>query len=225
MPICMGTEHLAGVAESSPMYKMKFDAKWLAEDTVKEIVKTAWQKAHQCGLYPSVTDKLFFVHKDLHTWDRKILKGPRACLRKAQNEFESLMRLPFSTDVSIKQNKLAVYIENLLEQDEIYWAQRGRVSWLRRGDRNTSYFQHIALPRRKRNLIKLLKTDNGGLVEGNDNMKPSINEYFSSLFTSNVGDPGPSLLGSIKPLVSRPMNDMLTSPYTRDEVRKALFQI
>lgn len=41
-PICLDMEHLAGVADSSPIYKMKFEARWLSEETVEEVVKTAW---------------------------------------------------------------------------------------------------------------------------------------------------------------------------------------
>lgn len=40
-PICLDTDHLSGVADSSPVFKMKFEARWLDEDTVEETVKTA----------------------------------------------------------------------------------------------------------------------------------------------------------------------------------------
>lgn len=100
----------------------------------------AWQKANHRGLCYSAKGKIDEVLTDLQVWDKQVLKGPRTRLRKAQKDLEALTRLPFSTEVSMKQKELAVLIENLLEQDEIYWAQRGRVSWLRRGDRNSSYF-------------------------------------------------------------------------------------
>ena len=120
---------------------------------------------------------------DLHVWDKQVLKGPHARLRKAQKDLEALTRLPFSTEVSMKQKELAVLIENLLEQDEIYWAQRARVSWLRRGDQNSSYFQHFASARRRRNLIKKLKGVGNVWIEGNlYNLKPLIRDYFSGLF-------------------------------------------
>jgi hypothetical protein len=49
---------------------------------------------------------------------------------------------------------LAKEIEGLLEQEEIYWAQRSRLNWLQHGDKNTSYFQHFENDRRKRKMIK-----------------------------------------------------------------------
>jgi hypothetical protein len=45
------------------------------------------------------------------------------------------------TDESIsKQQEIQLKMENLLEQEELYWVQRGRVNWLRHGDQNTAFF-------------------------------------------------------------------------------------
>jgi hypothetical protein len=157
-PICLDTYHLAGVAEQRPSYGRKFEVRWLAEETVEEVVKTAWRKAAQRGIGPDIGAKLTVVHQDLHAWDRMALKEPRSRLRKAQRELESLTKASPTSDVRMQQKELSLFIENLLEQDEIYWAQRGKVSWLRRGDRNTAYFHQFASARRWKNLIKKLKS-------------------------------------------------------------------
>ena len=89
--------------------------------------------------------------------------------------------------IKLQQKELSLLIENLLEQEEIYWAQRGKVSWLCRGDRNTTYFYHSASARRRRKLIKKFKNSDDIWVEGNDNLKPLIRDYFHGLFTSDMG--------------------------------------
>ena len=114
------------------------------------------------------------VHRDLHEWDRKVLKGPPIRLNEAQKELEKLMQVPFTNEVRSRQKELSVLIENLLDQEEIFWAQRGNVRWLRRGDRNSQYFHNFASARKRRNLIKKLKDNNNGWVEGNDNLNPLI---------------------------------------------------
>lgn len=43
--IFLDTEHLVGVAERRTSFRIKFEAHWLAEETVEEIVKSTWQKA------------------------------------------------------------------------------------------------------------------------------------------------------------------------------------
>ena len=135
-------------------------------------------KAVVQGLCPSAQEKLEEVHKELHAWDRKVLKGPRTRLRTTQKELDKLMRSTYTAETRIKQKDLTLLIENLLEQEEIYWVQRGHVNWLCRGDRKTKYFSQFASARRRWNLIKKLKDNNNGWVEGNDNLKPLIFGYF-----------------------------------------------
>lgn len=62
-------------------------------------------------------------------------------------------------------------------------------------------------------------------MEGNGNLRPRVGDYFSSMFTSSAGEVDHGLLSSVKPLVAQDMNELLVAPYTREDVRKALFQI
>ena len=94
-PICLDTDYLAGVAAPRPRDGRKFEARWLAEEAVDEVVKTAWQKAVVRGLCPTASEKLAAVHRDIHMWDRKVLKGPRNRVKSAQKELEELIRTPY----------------------------------------------------------------------------------------------------------------------------------
>jgi hypothetical protein len=70
-----------------------------------------------------------------------------------------------SEDAVDRQREAQIKIESLLDQEEIYWVQRGRANWLRHGDKNTSFFHGTATARKKRNFIKKLKNDLGECVE------------------------------------------------------------
>ena len=83
----------------------------------------------------------------------------------------------------VRQKKILVLVENLLEQEEIYLLQRGHANWLLHGERNTSFFHNAATARKKRNQIKKLLDDNGLWVQGTE-MKNHIMAYFSNLFKS-----------------------------------------
>jgi hypothetical protein len=58
------------------------------------------------------------------------------------------------------QQEILSTLENLFEQEEVFWLQRGRANWLRHGDKNTSFLHHFASERKKRNFIKMLINDN-----------------------------------------------------------------
>ena len=84
-PVLLDTEYLARVAENQPKKERKFEVRWLAEETVNEIVTTAWQKALHRGLCPTAMDKINAIHKDLHAWDRSVLKQPQARMKMLGN--------------------------------------------------------------------------------------------------------------------------------------------
>ena len=202
----------------------QFEAKWLKEDTVEEIVKTAWEKAKLAGIGPSLAARTRAVHDDLHSWDRITLKGPKRRISKLKKELEKLRRGPMNAESRSRQKEVLVLIENLLDQEEIFWLQRGRANWLMNGDCNTAFFHNAATARKKRNNIKKLLDDTGVWRQGAE-LKNHIRSYFSNLFTSEVGQPNMEVLSLVRKRVSDKMNNALLAPYMGDDVRKALFDI
>jgi hypothetical protein len=59
-------------------------------------------------------------------------------------------------------------------------------NWLQFGDRNSSFFHNFATARRKKNYIKKLKNSENDWMEGTENLKPLISDYFFKLFTYEV---------------------------------------
>ena len=119
-------------------------------------------------------------------------------IKSAQKELEQAISGTLD-DQSVKREKeLAAEIEWLLEQEEIHYAQ-SRVDWLKFGDRNTVYFKNFASTRRKRNMIKKLRGDNGVRLEGSTALNPHISHYFEGLFASDMNGTDPGLLNKVTP--------------------------
>jgi len=60
----------------------RFEARWLKEETVNEIVQAAWARAAAQGQGPDPMAKVNDVHTDLHVWDRDVLKKPVQRMKK-----------------------------------------------------------------------------------------------------------------------------------------------
>lgn len=54
---------------------------------------------------------------------------------------------------------------SLLSQQEIFWKQRSRATWLAAGNHNTKFFHLWALARRKRNRIHYVLDESGNKIE------------------------------------------------------------
>lgn len=96
------------------------------------------------------------------------------------------------------------------------------MNWLKKGDRNTKYFQAYASGRKRQNHIQKLRTEEGNVVEEEAEMAAVITDYFSSLFTSNVGHRIMELLPHVPAKVTSEMNIWLNRDFTADEVKLAL---
>jgi hypothetical protein len=91
------------------------------------------------------------------------------------------------------------------------------------GDSNTKYFQLVASGKyRKTRIFQLQHEDK--IIEGDQALKEYITSYYKDLF-------GPSKLNSLSLDESRVddieqvSQDLLTRPFTMDEVREAIFQM
>jgi hypothetical protein len=134
------------------------------------------------------------------------------------------MSRPVSAENDEKAKEMYL-IELLLEHDEVFWAQRSRVNWLQLGDRNTSFFHNFASARCKKITITKLKDSEGDWVQGTEQLKPLILNYFANLFTSEVHAIDQNLLEKIHPRVDDSMNEALLSPFSADDVKKVAFSI
>lgn len=72
-PILVDTSTYS-VKENSKTRRRRFEARWLREEGLGELVTTAWY--HSPPSVP-VIDKLASVHQELHEWDKNVLKAPR----------------------------------------------------------------------------------------------------------------------------------------------------
>ena len=115
-------------------------------------------------------------------------------------------------------------MDELLQKQEIYWAQRSRVSWLKHGDKNTKIFHSKATQRRRKNHIRDIKNAQGQWVEEIEDVATVASDYFNTLFNTSSGDQMEECLDTIPSRVIEDMLMILSSEFTDEEVKVALFQ-
>ena len=123
---------------------LRFEAKWLKEAQFRQVVEEAWEQGESRNLSNTLAGKLAAVHDHMHKWDHFVLKARRNKIRKKQVMMEKVAIDVLSDENVELQKELAKEIEQLLEQEEIHWAQRSRINWLQHGDKNSSYFHNFA---------------------------------------------------------------------------------
>ena len=73
-------------------------------------------------------------------------------------------------------------------------------------------------------MVKLVD-EQGVRHENIDEMNVMVKEYFANLFTSEVQEVDQGVLMNVNRRVTTDMNKVLMAPFSREEVKKALFSI
>jgi hypothetical protein len=80
----------------------------------------------------------------------------------------------------------------------------------------------VASARKKKNRIKVLRTEDGVEVKEEGEMAEVATNYFINIFSSHACTRTVELLNHIDPRVTLDMNDFLLMAFTEEEVRSAL---
>lgn len=86
-------------------------------------------------------------------------------------------------------------LATLLVQEEAFWKQRAKAFCLRDGDANTKFFHAITFMRKKRNLIRKLRSDEDMVVDDPVGMCEVGREFFLIYLQSSRVIMGMSLKG------------------------------
>ncbi|KAL0406149.1 UNVERIFIED_CONTAM: hypothetical protein Slati_3928800, partial [Sesamum latifolium] len=128
---------------------------------------------------------------------------------------------------SITRRRVHSELEEFLSREEIMWKQRGKAQWLSEGDRNTPYFHAQASGRRQKNSITRLWDKNGDWCSTSEGIQGIISTYFADLFqTSSPSEEAmDEIIRGMPAKVTGEMNEVLTQPFSSDEVTLAISQM
>ncbi|KAK9989340.1 hypothetical protein SO802_029579 [Lithocarpus litseifolius] len=116
-------------------------------------------------------------------------------------------------------------INELLDMEKIWWAQRSRVQWLSEGDRNTKYFHHRDSERRRKNTITGLWNENGTWCDDRASIASTAISYFKDIYTTIRPSRVEEVTSLIHPKVTDDMNENLIKDFIAKEVRSTLQQM
>ncbi|KAL5804637.1 hypothetical protein ACOSQ3_031437 [Xanthoceras sorbifolium] len=165
--------------------RFHFEESWVGLAECDQIIKNNWGVLAAPVSLGGVCANIGRCTASLGRWNALNRASLRRGINTKRLELASLSRSvsPVSwRDIRLVEKEL----DDLLLQDEIYWRQRSRVSWLKFGDKNSKFFHAKASARRKHNEILGLFDETGCWHSDLGSIHRIIGNYFSSIFSSSL---------------------------------------
>lgn len=86
-----------------------------------------------------------------------------------------------------KERQSRKELEDLLDKEELKWAQKVRNNWILYADRNTKNFQNIVKQRGAKNRILQLKDGDGNITNNLDEIENILHSHFESNYEDSRG--------------------------------------
>lgn len=93
-------------------------------------------------------------------------------------------------------------------------------SMARGGDRNTQFFHHATIQRRRGNLIKRLQMVNGSWTEDERQIREECLRYFKGIFQTEGCMGMEEQLASVPRVIDERINEKLTRRVSKEQVKK-----
>lgn len=189
------------------------------------MVESTWNSMDDAASLSQLSTQLARVTGVMKGWEKNSFGSVKRELADLRTELERSRRSTLRFGPSRTKRQLMARISELLSREEVMERQRSRVQRIKEGDRNTSFFQAKSRERARINKINALKRGDGSIVTSQEELEVTAMEFYANLFTEQeVLDPGP-ILNCVPVKVMTEMNELLTQPFTVEEIRKAVFMM
>lgn len=200
----------------------RFQAAWTLHEEFQDVVADAWRKGN------TLQEKIKKTGEFLTSWNKKSFGNIHKKKRRLEARLNGIQRkLDFQRHGGLikLEAKIRDELEEVLYQEELLWYQRSREEWIASGDRNTKYYHAATRIRRVINNIHALKNDNGEYETDGSHLREQVIKFFKGIFEDEGGIHQVSPISKGFPDVIDTIHLSMCRDITRDEVKRALFDM
>lgn len=142
------TSHNTPAQQFKHKSRFRFEKLLLADAESRDIISQCWLHHSSQPSIDNVLHNLDSCATNLQQWHIRKYGRMKKTIAEAQTRVTDLNNSVIRSDNTMEELKASESIlDDLLEQEEMYWQQRSRVDWMNLGDRNTKFFHAKASAR------------------------------------------------------------------------------
>ena len=186
---------------------------------IEEVVEAAWNH----DPLASVISKLNACRRSIIKWAKEQNIKHNLVITQTQGELEKALSDAIPNPSLIET--LSEVLRKAYKEEELFWAQRSRISWLKSGDRNTGFFHAVTRQRRMLNSFSVIENEEGGEVFEEHEIVSVISKYFRDIFNTSGQSDFTDLQNILQPRVTPEMNLALSGIPSDSEIFEAVQSI
>jgi hypothetical protein len=205
----------------------RFENFWLHHPDFLDILQQGWNlPTQQSDKAKNINAKLKNLRKTLRAW-KLHLPSLGKTIQNCKEIILFLDILEEFRDLTIEEwnfrNIITQHLQDLLQQQKIYWKQRGSIKWVKFGDECTRFFHANASIKHSRNTISILRDESGKDLADHDEKAHFIWSSFKErLGISEFSGLNSELTSFITPAENI---DWLQSEFLKEEIDKVVLNL
>jgi hypothetical protein len=155
---------------------------------------------------------------DLSNWSKDRFDDVPNQIKIAQKKLDDLNKQSQHEGVMSKIRRVEARLNDLVESEEIWWAQRSRALWLKHGEKNTKFFHQKASQRKSGNCVDSIHDDHREKFDDEEDIARVFNDFFQDLFSTSHPERISEAMEVVKDRLSDAMRNILEADFAEDEV-------
>ena len=155
-------------------HRVNYEDMWSPCERCREIVKhewkdtSCWNRGNPVDLFKKKSKESLV---ELKLWSNDEFNGIKRKVKQLKEKLKTIREECSHYEDMDEIKKIEWLIDSILHDEEIYWKQRSRAGWLRKGDKNTKFFNAKASTRKRKNRISRLENKDGIWTEEAENIE------------------------------------------------------
>ncbi|CAN0919074.1 hypothetical protein LINGRAHAP2_LOCUS31245 [Linum grandiflorum] len=184
----------------------RFDARWLTKEECGRIIHDNWPTNED------FSGKLQLCAGQLKIWSKKAYSDSKIMENRIKIRLEDINNMTRDRTIINEERALNIQLNKLWIDENTAWRQRSFIQWDKEGDRNTRFFHSTTIYRHNRNMIRVIKNEEGVWIRGDGALGAHARDFFKTLFSARPNRPDPAQFVGIPTIVSAQASSFPSAP-------------
>ncbi len=155
---------------------------WTTHPDCAIIINLAWSKKYDGSHAYILGKKINNIKDDFRKWNKAVFGMVERDIEKKRADLQCLQENINSVEDVKRESQHREQLEQLLDREEMLWAQKARKEWDLKGDRNTKYYQAVVKNRRRHNRIIQIKNEEDVWITDQNQIEQCFCNHFRTVY-------------------------------------------